>query len=99
MSVSSSKEIILKKIRQALAHPVPVPFSQSEGNSNVFQPSIKELEIEFAENLTGLTGRFSFCENEKELASQLNKLREALKLKSFYCIEPENKNGYNKCRF
>ena len=60
MGVSSAKEAILKNIRQALAHPVPVPFPQSEGNNSVFQPSVKELEVEFAENFSGLLGRHRY---------------------------------------
>lgn len=87
MSVSTAKETILKNIRQALTHPVPVPFSQSEGNNSLFQPSVKELEVEFAENFTGLLGRFSFCVNEKELIAQLNQLKEAHKLKRIFCNE------------
>ena len=87
MGVSSAKEAILKNIRQALAHPVPVPFPQSEGNNSVFQPSVKELEVEFAENFSGLSGRFSFCENEKELATQLKELALAHKLKNIFCNE------------
>jgi L-lactate dehydrogenase complex protein LldG len=89
MKNSSSKENILKKIRQALANPVPVPFSQSEGNTSVFQPSTKDLEIEFAENFTGLLGKFSFCIDEKELALQLQQLTVAKKMKSIYCNENE----------
>jgi L-lactate dehydrogenase complex protein LldG len=89
MQISSSKENVLKKIRQALANPVPVPFSQSEGNTSVFQPSTKELEIEFAENFTGLLGKFSFCMNEKELAQQLQQLAFAKKLTSIYCTEKD----------
>ena len=88
---TSSKENILKKIRQALANPVPVPFSQSEGNSSVFQPSAKELEIEFAENFTGLLGKFSFCINVTELAIQLNQLVKAKKLTAILCVEDELK--------
>ena len=87
MKVSSAKENILKKIRQALANPVPVPFPQSEGNTSVFQPAKKELEIEFAENFTGLLGRFSFCIDERELAEQLQYLVDGKKLKSIYCNE------------
>lgn len=87
MKISSSKENILKKIRQALANPVPVPFPQSEGNSSVFQPSVKELEIEFAENFTGLLGKFSFCMNEIELGQQLQQLIEARKFTSVFCNE------------
>ena len=91
MKVSSSKENILKKIRQALANPVPVPFPQSEGNASVFQPLQKELEIEFAENFTALLGRFSFCMDEKELAAQLQYLAEAKKMKSIFCNEKDIK--------
>ncbi|WP_018613118.1 LutC/YkgG family protein [Segetibacter koreensis] len=91
MKVSSSKENILKKIRQALANPVPVPFPHSEGNTSVFQPLQKELEIEFAENFTGLLGRFSFCLDEKELAEQLHHLTASKQLKTIFCNETEIK--------
>jgi L-lactate dehydrogenase complex protein LldG len=91
MKVSSAKENILKKIRQALTNPVPVPFPQSEGNTTVFQPSKKELEIEFAENFTGLLGKFSFCVDERELAFQLQHLVATKKLKSIYCTEKDIK--------
>lgn len=87
MKDSSAKENILKKIRQALAQPVPVPFAQSEGTNSVFQPLQKELEVEFAENFTGLLGRFSFCLDEAECAAQLNELVKAKKLQSVYCQE------------
>lgn len=99
MKISSSKENILKKIRQALTNPVPVPFPQSEGNSSVFQPLQKELEIEFAENFTGLLGKFSFCMNERELAAQLNYLTDGKKLKSIFCNERELKEKLAKQGF
>src|SRR4051812_6930197 len=85
MKVSSSKENILKKIRQALANPVPVPFPHSEGNTSVYQPLEKELEIEFAENFTGLLGKFAFCMDEKELAQQLQHLAISKQLKAIFC--------------
>lgn len=100
MKGSSSKEQILKKIRQALATPVPVPFTDSEGNSSVFQPQQKELEVEFAENFTALQGKFLFCLNEKELVDQLLLLKKIKNLHSIFCNEAEIKsileeNGFN----
>lgn len=74
MVVSQAKENILKKIRQALAHPVPLPFAQSEGSQSVFFPSSDDLSIAFAENFTRLQGRFAFCANENDLRSQINAL-------------------------
>ena len=39
MAVSPAKENILKRIRQALSNPVPLPFPQSEGTNSVFLPA------------------------------------------------------------
>ena len=86
---SSAKENILKKVRQALANPVPVPFLQSEGSTSVFQPETKELEVEFAENFTGLLGKFSYCSNDTELQEQLLQLLNTKKITSVYCREPQ----------
>ena len=61
MKSTSSKENILKKIRQALTNPVPVPFPKSEGSTSVFQPQSDDLEIEFANEFTKLLGKFAFC--------------------------------------
>jgi len=101
MKASSAKENILKKIRQALTNPVPVPFPQSEGNNSLFQPLQKDIEIEFAENFTGLLGKFSFCVDEKELSEQLKFLVSTKKLNSIYCNEEAIKarliqNGFHQ---
>ncbi len=89
---SSAKENILKKIRQALTNPVPVPFLQSEGANSVFQPQQTDPEIEFAENFTGLLGKFSYCVSEKELALQLKELVKTNAFTKVYCNENHLKN-------
>ena len=85
MRVSSSKENILKKIRQALSHPVPVPFPKSEGNNSVFQPQTDDLEVQFAEEFTRLLGKFAFCLNEADLSKQLEQLLIDKQWKNIYC--------------
>ena len=87
MKVSTAKEKILKKIRQALSTPVPVPFPQSEGMESVFQPATQDPEVEFAENFTKLQGRFSFCLSEKELVQRLGQLFAARKWDKIFCRE------------
>ncbi len=89
MKSTSSKENILKKIRQALTNPVPVPFPKSEGNSSVFQSQSEDLEIEFASEFTKLLGKFAFCLNEEDLKFQLSNLIVEKKWKSVYCAEKE----------
>lgn len=83
--LSSSKENILKRIRQALTNPVPVPFTQSEGVAGMVQPLKQDLEVEFAENFTSLLGKFSFCLDEKDLAEQLAHLSKNKKLTAIVC--------------
>ncbi len=87
MKISQAKENILKKIKQALSNPVPVPFPLSEGTESVFQPQEQDLELIFAENFTGLKGKFSFCSDEKELVQQLNNLIKSRSWSKIYCVE------------
>jgi len=87
MSVSPSKENILKKIRKALSHSTPLPFPGSEGNIAVFHPSHQELEVEFAEQFTRLLGRFIYCINRQEMAFQLNSLIQKQNWQKVYCLE------------
>lgn len=85
--MSNSRENILSKIRQALVNPVPVPFAGGNTNDNVFLPSVQELEIEFAENFTKLLGKFSFCANINEVASNLQALATARNWSNILCNE------------
>lgn len=85
--MSNSRENILSKIRQALVNPVPVPFAGGNTNDNVFLPSVQELEIEFAENFTKLLGKFSFCANISEVASNLQALATARNWSNILCNE------------
>jgi len=87
MQISSAKENILKKIRQALVNPTPVPFPQSEGNSSVYTPQSQENEIEFAENFSRISGRFIYCADITELTTQLNQLITAQSWAQVFCRE------------
>lgn len=89
MPVSAAKNNILKKIRQALATPVPLPFPQSENAENVFQPPSQEPALEFAENFTKLQGKFVYCANEMELMEQVSLLIHQNQYTSIYCKEQQ----------
>ncbi|NNV55926.1 LutC/YkgG family protein [Limnovirga soli] len=96
MKASTAKENILRKIRQALSTPVPVPFPLSEGTESVFQPKTQDNEIEFAERFTKLQGRFAFCANETELAEQLQILLTARSWQHIYCVEETLKSNLDQ---
>ena len=99
MKVSSSKENILKKIRQALSASTPIPFPQSEGNHSVFQPATQDPEIEFAEQFTKLQGKFIFCMDHEELVVQLKALIGHQSWKKIYCQEPQLKTMLQQHQF
>jgi len=89
MKESVAKKNILKKIKQALANPVPVPFAEKEMQSDIFTSSNMEPEIEFAEKFTSLQGRFAFCANETELVHQLQSLFTTREWKNVFLREEE----------
>jgi len=74
MSVTPAKENILKKIRQALSNPVPLPFPQSEGNNAVFHPAADSMDVVFAQEFTNMQGKFVYCINETDMQQQLQQL-------------------------
>lgn len=85
MATSQAKENILKKIRQALSHPVPLPFPHSEGSLSVYTPAGDDHAVTFAQEFTKLQGKFAFCEDEKDLAAQLRHLFSEKGWKKIYC--------------
>jgi L-lactate dehydrogenase complex protein LldG len=89
MGTSTAKENILKRIRQALSNPVPLPFPQSEGATSVYHPATDDLEILFAEEFTKLQGKFAFCVNEQDLHQQINQLIGTKEWSKIYCNEDQ----------
>jgi len=87
MNISSSKEIILKKIRKALSHPAPIPFAGTEGNASVFMPPYDDLAVQFAEAFSTLEGKFLFCDNEKSAAQKIMEIASVNQWNKLYCKE------------
>ncbi|MBK8712769.1 MAG: LUD domain-containing protein [Niastella sp.] len=88
MQSNQAKENILKKIREALSHPVPLPYSGSEGQESVFTASTEDDTVTFAEEFTKLQGKFIYCTNEEILWQQLQSLLLQQQLEKIYCTEP-----------
>ena len=95
MAVSAAKENILKRIRQALSNPVPLPFPQSEGANSVFLPATDDLEVLFAQQFTGLQGKFAFCTDEQDMALQLTQLITEKQWTKIYCNEDKWSDSFS----
>jgi L-lactate dehydrogenase complex protein LldG len=84
---TTAKENILKRIREALSNPVPLPFPNSEGNSDVFVNANEDPLVLFAQEFTKLQGKFSFCANDEDLQEQLVKLIAEKNWTKIYSVE------------
>jgi L-lactate dehydrogenase complex protein LldG len=84
---TTAKENILKRVRQALSNPVPLPFPGSEGGASLYTEPTEELEVLFAQEFTKLQGKFAFCVNEEDLAGQLQQLITEKQWSKIYCSE------------
>ncbi len=90
-----SKDIILQKIRKALAKPTPMPFPGIGAELNVFNPPGNDLAVAFAEQFVGLQGQFSYCVSKEECSLQLNALLVAKNWKKIYCADETLRNWLN----
>jgi L-lactate dehydrogenase complex protein LldG len=87
MESQGARNKILKKIKQALKSPVPVPFPDQLADTPIFIPTEQELAISFAEKFTELTGKFIYCADYGELVQQLSALIKAKQWKKIYSKE------------
>ena len=95
---SNARDTILKKIKQALKQPVPVPFPATQPLPPY--PALQqEPALEFAERFTNLQGRFSYCSSEEELVTQLNARAEKRKWKKIFCREAALREMLNASGF
>ncbi|MEN9697146.1 MAG: hypothetical protein RLZ56_567 [Bacteroidota bacterium] len=87
MESQGARNKILKKIKQALKSPLSVPFPDQVADTPLFIPTEQELAIEFAQKFTELLGKFVYCADEGELATQLAALIKAKKWEKIYSQE------------
>jgi L-lactate dehydrogenase complex protein LldG len=84
----TSKEKILKSIRDALIVKVPQPFPELEGKTkNVFAQLDDDLPFLFVEQFKKLGGHFTFCEHKAQLFDELNGLIQTKNWNKVVCWE------------
>lgn len=88
MQERSSREQLLKKIRQALIHKTDPHFPALDWESTVYASAKGESpEEQFALAFSKVGGHFTFCENEVDCIDQLIKMADVKGWKKFYCWE------------
>ncbi|MDQ3193017.1 MAG: lactate utilization protein [Bacteroidota bacterium] len=88
MKESTSREKILKKVRNALIHKSSKPESENiDFESPIYSKQEESAEITFAQKFTALNGKFAFCENTKEFESIIKEFSAEAALGEIYCAE------------
>lgn len=87
MRDTTTKEKILKDVRDALISKKEIPFKNVNFSNPVFQNLADEKTIVFARKLIEMGGSFVYCENEKMLLENLRILLEKKKWKNYYTLD------------
>lgn len=88
MKETTSKEKVLKSIRDALVNRMQAPYVDVDVESKLFNNIDSEyLEESFAKAFIKAKGKFVFCPEVKDLAESLQVLIHKSGLKSIYCHE------------
>lgn len=89
MEESTSKEKVLKKIRDALIYKSDNPFPKVDFESGIYTPANEPSEIIFAQTLTNAGGNFIYCENERDLIAQFTSFAEENNWGPVFCLDEE----------
>jgi L-lactate dehydrogenase complex protein LldG len=96
MEESTSREKVLKKVRNALMSKFENPFPSLDLETSVYQPIEDSLDITFAQEFSKVSGKFIYCENEEDLIQNLINLIGENNWKNIFCLEPDIKTILDK---
>jgi L-lactate dehydrogenase complex protein LldG len=85
MEESSSREKILKKIRNALISRAAQPVKDLDFSSSIYNDFEDSLDVVFAQELTKVSGNFIFCESIEKFTKNLKSLIDDKGWKHIYC--------------
>jgi L-lactate dehydrogenase complex protein LldG len=89
MEDSTSKEKVLKKIRDALLEKTDPPYPIIDMEGSLYQPLTEPLDVTFAEELVKVSGKFCFCESEDEFSTFLESYNLEKDWPVMYCYDEQ----------
>ena len=87
MKESTSREKILKNVRNALLNKLENPFKDVDFSSPVFVKQDEVPEVQFAIKLNESGGTFIYCENEKDVINKIAALTEQKSWDNIFCTD------------
>lgn len=98
MEDSTSREKILKKIRNALINKQENPFQGIEFESSVYTEMKDSLDVNFAKEFTEAGGKFVYCESPAELAKNLKLIISENNWEHIFCLDKSVQYALEKAK-
>ncbi len=99
MQDSTSREKMLKKIRQALINKTPPRFPATDWDKTIYSSAEGSLEEQFANAFSAIGGKFIYCETELEFLEQVINISKDYDWKLFYAWEKKITDFMDKAEF
>lgn len=87
MDETTSREKILKKVRNALISKLENPYQDTNFDSSVYKKMDESLDINFAQEFTKASGKFIYCESFEVFLKNLGILIQENQWESIFCRE------------
>ena len=88
MEESTSREKILKKIRNGLIEKTEPPYPVLDQESSVYTEVPEPLDVTFAQELVKVSGKFVYCENNDDFISTLQSFILEKEWPVLFCFDP-----------
>ena len=88
MEDSTSREKVLKKIRDALIEKTETPYPVIDQESSVYTEVSEQLDVAFAQELVKVAGKFVYCENNDDFLSTLQSFIMEKEWPVLFCFDP-----------
>jgi L-lactate dehydrogenase complex protein LldG len=89
MEESTSREKVLKRVRNALIYKTDNPYAQVDFDSPVYAGLEESVDVNFAQEFTRVGGKFIYCENETDLVSTIGAVASEENWQEVFCSDPE----------
>lgn len=89
MDETTSREKVLKSIRNALLGKTPNPYANVDLESKIYKELDESLALNFAQEFTNLGGKFIYCEDEEDLKTVLKNFLENEDVQPLFSNEVE----------
>jgi len=89
MRESTTKEKVLKQIRDALIDKSDNPFPDIDFESSVYSEITESLDITFAEAFNAVAGNFVYCTDENDFLNNFYHIASNNKWDNFFCLDSD----------